>query len=402
VTAQDFIFSNQPKYRITRHSLFWISWFLFMLLAIHIPANRFANWQIEIDKSFVAKKGGMASMLLTMTWRQSWVLLSHIAFTYVLLYFILPLYFIDRKKWLRTTVLFILLFLVFLTVQYYIQQLIRIHNARQNIRAGLPLVNINNATRVKVVLFQVSFSFTTVAGIAVSIKLLKRWWLNLKETEEFAREKARMELQLLRAQIHPHFLFNTLNNIYFFTLNASPQAPDMIKKLSGLLHYIMNECNQVLVPLEKELQMIQDYIALEKIRYGEQMNMKINIRGDYKNKLITPLLLIPFVENCFKHGASKMITPPEINLEITMEGQQLQFLLTNSKPQPSEPLVRQTGLGLKNVKKRLQLLYPGAHELTILSEPASFIVLLKISLSDMSRIPARSTEPENKPAYVMA
>lgn len=224
----------------------------------------------------------------------------------------------------------------------------------------------------------------------------------MRETEEVAREKARAELQLLKAQIHPHFLFNTLNNIYFFTLNVSPHAPGMIKKLSGLLHYILHECDQPLVPLEKELKMIEDYIALEKIRYSDKMQMTVTIKGDTRNKSIAPLLLIPFVENSFKHGASKMIIHPKINMEITIEGNELALFITNTKPQQAEPTSRQAGLGLKNVNKRLQLLYPGKHELEIISEPESHTVFLKISLSEISISKTKTEEIKHPLDYALA
>ena len=132
------------------------------------------------------------------------------------------------------------------------------------------------------------------------------------------REKINAELQLLKAQVHPHFLFNTLNNIYSFILNGSDRAPEMIKKLSSLLHYILNDCNQQLVSLEKELSMIQDYIALEQIRYGDRLNLSMHIQGSAKDKMISPLLLIPFVENSFKHGTSRMLTHPWVKLDISL------------------------------------------------------------------------------------
>ena len=104
-----------------------------------------------------------------------------------------------------------------------------------------------------------------------------------------------------------------------------------------MLRYILNECDRPTVPLEKELKMIQDYMALEKIRYGEQMDMTIELKGNYHNKMITPLLLIPFIENSFKHGASKMLTHPYVKLSISIEENDLQFLLTNNKPDMATP-----------------------------------------------------------------
>ncbi len=233
-------------------------------------------------------------------------------------------------------------------------------------------------------------SLPIVAGFALVIKLMKQWWLKQKETEQLANEKTKAELQLLKAQIHPHFLFNTLNNIYFFTLSGSPKAPEMINKLSGLLHYILNECNQPLVPLQKEITMIHDYTALEKIRYGEQMAMTIDIQEDGTERLIAPLLLIPFVENSFKHGASRMLTNPWVKLRISVENNMLHFLIMNSRPIDEEPQLTKGNIGLKNVKKRLQLLYPGAHELNIVSELESFAVYLKIRLESTKSAATKS------------
>ena len=245
-------------------------------------------------------------------------------------------------------------------------------------------------------------SFPIVTGFALMIKLLKRWWLKQREAEQLAKEKTKAELQLLKAQVHPHFLFNTLNNIYYFTLNASPKAPEMIKKLSGLLHYILNECNRPLVPLSKEMAMLRDYTALEKIRYGEQMDMTIEMQENDSEKLIAPLLLIPFVENSFKHGASKMITHPWVKLRTTVEKGMLHFSIVNSRPPEDEPLAKKGNIGLKNVKKRLQLLYPNAHALNIVSKPESFAVYLKIQLQETVAAPAAYEEQTSTAAYAMA
>jgi LytS/YehU family sensor histidine kinase len=225
-------------------------------------------------------------------------------------------------------------------------------------------------------------SLPVLLGIAVMIKLIKRWWMKQQETEQVAREKTKAELQLLKAQVHPHFLFNTLNNIYFFTLSGSPKAPEMITKLSGLLHYILNECNQPLVPLEKEIKMIQDYVSLEKIRYGDDMKMTVELPDHGSNHMIAPLLLIPFIENSFKHGASKMLTYPYVRIQITVENNFLHLFITNSRPEIPDAVISKGNIGLKNVKKRLELLYPLAHELNIVEEPGSFSVFLKIRLAD--------------------
>ena len=228
---------------------------------------------------------------------------------------------------------------------------------------------------------QIVFNYPTIVGFAVAIKLLKRWYLKQKETEQLVREKINAELQLLKAQVHPHFLFNTLNNIYSFILNNSGKAPEMIRKLSSLLYYILNDCNRQLVALDKELSMIQDYITLEQIRYGDRLNLSLQIQGSAKGKMISPLLLIPFVENSFKHGTSRMLTHPWVRLDIQIEKDFLEFRLTNNKPEHTNESAGKKGIGLNNVKKRLQLLYPETHSLNIIETEMSYEVFMKIALN---------------------
>ena len=248
----------------------------------------------------------------------------------------------------------------------------------------------------------VLINFPVVAGFAVIIKMMKRGWLKQQETEQIAREKANAELQLLKAQIHPHFLFNTLNNIYFFTLTASQKAPEILAKLSDILRYILNECSQPLVPLEKELKMIEDYVSLEKIRYGDRLKMELQINGDYSNKMIPPLLLIPLVENSFKHGASKMLEHPWVNLNISIDGQYLYFLLSNSRPDEITISRHNGHIGLNNVKKRLQLLYPTTHDLKIAEGTQSFEVFMKISVEEYDRKVSDKETQIEKNEYAVA
>ena len=171
----------------------------------------------------------------------------------------------------------------------------------------------------------------TIGGLAAAIKLMKYWYIKEQRNLQLQKENAEAGLQLLKAQIHPHFLFNTLNNIYSYTQNTSPSASKMITGLSDMLRYILYEGNQPLVPLHKELQMIQDYINLEKIRYGNRMELHVDLPENTHGLFIAPLLLLPLVENCFKHGTSNMLEQPWINLEISIQGKQMQMKLLNGK-----------------------------------------------------------------------
>jgi len=244
---------------------------------------------------------------------------------------------------------------------------------------------------------QILFNFPTVVGFALGIKLLKNWFKKQDEVAQANREKTNAELQLLKSQVHPHFLFNTLNNIYSFIINESPAAPDAIRKLCNLLRYIIHECNEPLVKLDKELRMIKGYIDLEKIRYGENLNLKFEVSGTTADKTICPLILIPFVENSFKHGASQMLAHAWVNVAIKIEDDELFFNLSNGKPVTPEEKSSNKGLGLTNVKKRLAILYPETHSLSISDEMMIYSVSLKIPLYRLNE--NETTLKLEKPIY---
>jgi sensor histidine kinase YesM len=405
MTKHEFIFSDQRRYYLARHTNFWCLWCIAYLLLFHYPIHSFKGWSLSTAGGtdvfpMIGKIGITLYILKTFVFSALLpVVVPQALFTYILINWILPQYFYRK----RNPIIVAVIIIVVLVSYYYVAGLFKWFNPIGNYIFGLqknvpimnaiPTVGLHSAAREQL------SSLPVVAGFAVMIKIIKRWYLKQKETEQLAKEKARAELQLLKAQIHPHFLFNTLNNIYFFTLSGSPKAPEMINKLSRLLHYILNECNQRLVPLEKEIEMIRDYMALEKIRYGEQMKMTVDIPGNCSGELIAPLLLIPFVENSFKHGTSKMIGDPWLKLQIKIEESQLLFFLSNSRPTTLQPLSAKGNIGLKNVRKRLQLLYPGTHDLSIVSDPESFTVTMKIQLQQAKPSPV---ELINSSAYEMA
>jgi LytS/YehU family sensor histidine kinase len=181
--------------------------------------------------------------------------------------------------------------------------------------------------------------------------MFKSNYQKIEEKQMLTIENKAAELQLLKAQVNPHFLFNTLNNIYSFTLNKSEQAGVLVKKLTSVFRYMTDDCDQALVPLDKELKMLQDYIGLEKVRYGNRISIEIEISGYATDKMITPLLMIPLIENSFKHGTSQMLNKPWIMLDIAINKNVLTFSLKNSRPLQTNLGNGKNGLGLKNVKK---------------------------------------------------
>ena len=379
VTQHEFIFSDQFKHRITRHTAFLFCCWLFFCISFYIPIKVLPGWN-TVNFTVNAARLGLSKWLWLRFVNSLLIFIPLVAFAYVVIYYILPHYFFNKKNQAITTVIFVVIFLVVLLAQYFGGWLVAFNWANAGPGRKMPAANEIINQYINIILL----NYPVVVGFAVIIKMMKRGWLKQQETMQLAREKANAELQLLKAQIHPHFLFNTLNNIYFFTLTASQKAPEILTKLADILRYILNECNQPIVPLAKELQIIEDYMALERIRYGDRLKMELEITGDHRHKMIPPLLLIPLVENSFKHGASKMLEQPWVNLTITIKQQFLFFLLTNSRPDEIILPQHTIHIGLNNVKKRLQLLYPGTHELHISENEKSFEVFMKIRLEKMN------------------
>jgi len=376
MSFHDLIFSDQRKYRVRRHLFFWITWCLYFALTYLVPFSWVPAWDLRGPKPQIEKYGLVISCLRILM-NSSLMTVVHMILVYGILYYFLPRYLSKSKKRIGITALLIVFVFVIACFNYLNFLMTFAISTRMGQFEKMPDANFI----IPIWIRQIVFNYPTVVGIAVAIKLLKRWYLKQKETEQVIREKVNAELQLLKAQVHPHFLFNTLNNIYSFILNGSDRATEMIKKLSSLLNYILNDCNQRFVSLEKEISMVQDYIALEQIRYGDRLNLSMHLQGSAKGKMISPLLLIPFVENSFKHGTSRTLTHPWVKLEIHIEHDFLELKLSNNKPEVSQEITNKKGIGLSNVKKRLQLLYPDTHSLTILENDMSYDVFLKIALN---------------------
>lgn len=182
------------------------------------------------------------------------------------------------------------------------------------------------------------------------------------------KEKSDTELKYLKAQLNPHFLFNTLNNLYSFVVNQSPKAPDMILQLSEILDYVLYKSQADFVSIDDELRAIENYIALEQTRYGERLNISLTRADMTTPQQIAPLLLLSIVENAFKHGASGTISNPEITIEINQESGQIHFRVWNTKDSQLTGTKNddyKEGIGLDNIGRQLNLVYPEKHELKI-------------------------------------
>jgi len=202
-----------------------------------------------------------------------------------------------------------------------------------------------------------------------------------KRVNERERENLKTELSLLRSQVSPHFMFNVLNNIVSLSRKQPDQVEPSLIKLSSLMRYMLYEADETKVPLEKEIEYLQSYIDLQKQRFGKKLTVNTCFNQVENQYLIEPMLLIPFVENAFKHGTG-LITQPQIDIELKAKGKDLQFTVKNKYNDGTEEIKDKTsGIGLTNVQRRLDLLYDRQHSLLISKKEDWFIVSLQIHLN---------------------
>jgi len=218
-----------------------------------------------------------------------------------------------------------------------------------------------------------------IPGLAATIVIFKKWYLDDQLKKKLAKEKLEAELSFLKSQIHPHFLFNTLNNLYALTLIKSEKTSDVVLKLSGLLDYMIYKSNDRFVVLSKELKVLEDYIELEKLRYNNRLDIEYRVNGKSDSYTIAPLILLPFIENSFKHGASNDRTNPKIriNINITKDGLNLN-VVNSTLGNKKKDMSLSEGIGLKNVRRRLELIYPDAHNLVINQNEKHFEINLVV------------------------
>jgi hypothetical protein len=299
--------------------------------------------------------------------------------TYVVIYFLLPKYLLGK----RYVLFFVSLALVLLlmgawhwTTSVLVEQPIFYPEDEPWGAIWYPAKIIKNSTYIY-----------PVVAIAVVVKLFQKWYGFQQATQYLTQEKLAAELKFLKAQIHPHFLFNTLNNLYALTLKKSDIAPDVVLKLSDLLNYMLYECNAIHVPLNKEIDMLENYIALERIRYGDRLDIAYHLKGDLIGNMIAPMLILPFVENSFKHGVSEEIEAAWISIDISIFDGQLTLKVDNSKSElghADDETGHKRGIGMSNVKRRLELLYEDKYDLKIIDTDVSFLIVLKLDISSES------------------
>jgi len=297
--------------------------------------------------------------------------LSILIAVYTNLYFLIPRFLNKRDYW-KYVVAIVILFLIFYSIHVFTYDYLA------------DILFPNYYLIVFYDYFELFKYFVAYIGIT-SLFVLSKSWIDLADSRKKLAEKEKElihnELKALKAQVNPHFLFNSLNSIYSLALNKSDHTPEVILKLSNVLRYMIYESNEQLVALQKEIDFIRNYIDLQKLRTQNPESVKLQINGTIKEQKIAPLILIVFIENAFKHGVKGDTINQFINIHINVSNSEIQFVSENNAG-----LVDETeghaykGLGLENVKRRLELLYHENHELTISKSDGTFSIELKIKL----------------------
>lgn len=281
---------------------------------------------------------------------------------------------LDRKKPFKALLvmaagLYTIAFLNRLCVIYVLEPLLHYTNRQES------LPEIFSQVRIL-------FQFYIIRNIAdafpfvIFYLLLDRQLIQRKQAEA-ENEKKEAELLALKSQLNPHFLFNTLNSIYSLAIQQSPEAPHCIEKLAHILDYLLYRCNDKFVPLEKEIDLLKNYLDLQKIRFDDRLSVKASYTTD-KGSTIAPLLLLPIVENIFKHGVEKNTGTTEVVLALNCAKNSLSFTTENRYMADA---AESPGIGLQNLRRQLEIIYPGKHSFTIIKDDQFFKTNLQLSLT---------------------
>ena len=343
------IISNK---KVRFHILFWV-----VIMAFYTSAR----WPYESNKVF----------LLEMTFIN---LLIHLSLAYTIIYILVPRLLYKKKRILFGLCCLIVIYLAFVAYEamrvYYLSP-----NYPDVFRLRPPLILKDRISNI----FDFLNSIPSDVFPAI-ILMVFEYYQHQKEVFSLKEQKKTSELKALKNQLNPHFLFNTLNNLYVLTLEKSDEAPEVINKLSEILDYILFRCKDQFVALDNEIKLLDNYIALEKLRYGKRLNINFQ-HNDFSGVNIAPLLLLTFVENAFKHGVSQEINKASISIHLEATKEHIIFKVENTKPIITNNKVKEQNrdsLGLINIKTQLDILYPKTHTLVIDDNENNFSVTLNL------------------------
>lgn len=358
MTAQDFNISSTSKsVRVLYHVLFWI---VLYILDVLIFGFGYEN----VDRFVTIVLAEVPPQILL---------------AYTVMYWIIPQY-VTKKLFFESIFFLFIAFLVSGFIGHILFIIFSLYSSDASL-GDLPKIFVRG------------FYAFLHASIAIAIKLVKMWYENEKRVSEMEKTKLESELKMLKDQVNPHFMFNTLNNLYGLIGKNPVHAQESVLGLSRILHYMLYESNHDRIRLQQEIRCIRDYIELEKLRYPGNLSISLNVQDTVNELSVVPLIIFPFVENSFKHGTSEMVEDAWINIDFSIFKNSFVFKIENGKS-PKLTTTEMKGIGLNNVKRRLELIYGDDHSLQIMDSPESFLVILKIALSRMKKMESNRYETE--------
>ncbi|MGE0077935.1 MAG: sensor histidine kinase [Bacteroidales bacterium] len=333
-------------------------------------------------------------------------ILHHILFWLLAFYWLLQIFTKTSNSITSIDYIYTAIFLLLLVIAVYINLYVFIPNflskKRYVLYIALTTIDIGLFSTINIKLFSTWIDFILpnyyfisyynyldivkffVVFIAVtSLVKLSKGWFQLTETKQnllkLQSEKKEAELNALKSQINPHFLFNSLNSIYSLSLSKSEKTPEIILKIADILRYIIYESSDSLVSLTKEIELMQNYIDLQKLRSDDKVSINVEIGDNLKNKRIAPLLLFPLVENSFKHGVKGRIENSYVDIKLYTQGNQIIFIIENNKGEIDNVEKNKFhGIGLDNIRKRLNTIYPNSYTMKIINSENIYRVELSV------------------------
>ncbi|HTF29505.1 MAG TPA: sensor histidine kinase [Flavitalea sp.] len=303
--------------------------------------------------------------------------LPEILFAYYITYYGLNKFVVVRRNILFTISEVLLVLFGCIVIDRIINIYFTIPYLYNNLIPSSPLLELR---RVFVVLLYMMFA----SGFMVSIKSVRVQLASKEREKSLIKEKLEAELKFLRTQINPHFLFNTLNNIYGLTRKKSDKAPEVVMKLSELLSFMLYESGKESVTMAEEIKVLEDYIELERIRYNERLSIEFKKEVDNPSQPISPLLLLPLVENAFKHGVSETRFDSSIKIQMTLKDANLWFCIENSI-ENGKAKNSNSQIGLSNIRRQLELMYK-EHSIDVIAERDIFKAVITINLNSYEKV----------------
>lgn len=354
-----FVYSNNIRYRLFRHIVFWVAWLGYFIILDNIAGH-------PPHVSALSYLAYTVAYILT-------VMSIDIIFCYAVMYLLVEKYLI-RGRYILFFIFAIIFILIDASVSYFIYL-----KAISPLRESFGLMPWKDVSFPQ--LLKGMTGVLMITGSATTIRFLKLWHLKQQEIDLLKSEKITREMKFIDTYIQPSFVPQLLKKVYSFSVASSHKVPEMLERMQRILSYLIDECNQGTVPISKEVEAIKDFLQLEKLTNSGRLTINYDLNTDPGNKRIVPFILFPLIENNFRQVNDNITDNHWVNIRLHIADNSLTLEIKNSKPVETSNLMNYETSNLQQIRKRLELLYPQSHKLNIIIEEETFIIRLEVSLN---------------------